>query len=54
LTKEEKKAKFKLENEKINNYIKEINKYFGTLDIKINSNLIKLKNLVKIMIIIGK
>lgn len=47
MTKNEKKLKFKLENEKVNNYIKEINNYFDSLDNTINSNIIKIEEFEK-------
>ncbi len=47
LTKEEKKTKIKMENDKINTYIKEINKYFESFDKKINSNLINIEEFEK-------
>ena len=47
LTKEEKKLKIKLENEKINNLIFEINKYFETLDKKINDDIINIEQFEK-------
>ena len=47
LTKEEKKLKIKLENEKVNNLITEMNKYFESLDLKATSNLINIKEFEK-------
>ena len=47
MTKEEKKAKFKPIIEKVNNYIKEINKYFDSLETKINPDIIKIEEFDK-------
>ena len=47
LSKEEKKLKIKLENEKVINYIKEVNTYFDSLENKINSNLVKIEEFEK-------
>ncbi len=50
MIKEEKKAKMKIEGEKVNNFIKEINLYFESIDKNKNFyELIKLKNLIKMM-----
>lgn len=48
LTKEQKKAKMKLATEKVNNFIKEINSYFDSIDKNINfSELIKIEEFDK-------
>ena len=47
LTKEQKKLKMKLAMEKVDNFIKEINQYFDSLDIDINSNMIKIEEFDK-------
>jgi ubiquitin-activating enzyme E1 len=47
LTKEQKKLKIKLEKEKVENFIKEINQYFDSLEKNINLDLIKIEEFDK-------